>query len=96
LLKQIAETHRSTPRQVALRFLLREAVFASRNRRTWNTLTRMRAPEDLCLTEIEMERINKAFRLTKLSVRTTAQRASDALKKPRVSPAELLWHFRSR
>jgi diketogulonate reductase-like aldo/keto reductase len=64
LLTQIAETHSATPRQVALRFLLRrEAVFAIPKSSNPKHVEENAGAGDLRLTETEMERINKAFPL---------------------------------
>ncbi len=64
LLKQIAEAHNATQRQVALRFLLRrKAVFTIPKATNIEHVEENAVAGDLQLTEIEIERIDKAFPL---------------------------------
>jgi diketogulonate reductase-like aldo/keto reductase len=64
LLKQIAEAHRATPRQVALRFLLRwPSMFAIPKSTNSEHVTENAGAGDLRLTETEIARIDKAFPL---------------------------------
>ena len=64
LLKQIAEAHNVTPRQVALRFLMhRRAVFVIPKASNPEHVEENASAGDLRLTEIEIERIDKAFPL---------------------------------
>ncbi len=64
LLKQIAEDHNATPRQVALRFLLRRnAVFAIPKSSNPEHVEENARAGDLRLTDIEVDRIDKAFPL---------------------------------
>jgi diketogulonate reductase-like aldo/keto reductase len=62
VLTQIAEAHDATPRQVALRFLLRrDAVFGIPKSSNLEHVEENAGAGDLGLTDIEMERIDKAF-----------------------------------
>jgi diketogulonate reductase-like aldo/keto reductase len=62
LLKQIAEAHGATPRQVALRFLVREqCVFAITKASNSDHVAENAGAGDLHLTEEEIARIDKAF-----------------------------------
>jgi diketogulonate reductase-like aldo/keto reductase len=64
LLRQIAEAHNATPRQVALRFLLRrEAVFVIPKSSNPEHVEENARAGDLRLTELEITRIGKAFAL---------------------------------
>jgi diketogulonate reductase-like aldo/keto reductase len=62
LLKQIAEDHSATPRQVALRFLLRlRPVFVIPKASNAEHVAENAGAGDLQLTEAEISRIDKAF-----------------------------------
>jgi len=62
LLKEIAERHNATPRQVALWFLLRrEAVFVIPKSSNLEHVEENAAAGDLRFTESEIDRIDKAF-----------------------------------
>jgi diketogulonate reductase-like aldo/keto reductase len=62
VLKQIAEAHGATPRQVALRFLLRhQSVFAIPKSSTLEHVRENAAASDLQLSEVEMTQIDRAF-----------------------------------
>jgi diketogulonate reductase-like aldo/keto reductase len=64
LLWKIAEAHRATPRQVALRFLLRRpSVFVIPKASSPEHVEENADAGDLQLTEIEIARIDKAFPL---------------------------------
>ncbi len=64
LLRQIAEAHNATPRQVALRFLLRrEAVFAIPKSSNAEHVEENAGAGDLRLTDLEITRIDKEFPL---------------------------------
>ncbi|MDQ1468903.1 MAG: hypothetical protein QOJ99_383 [Bryobacterales bacterium] len=64
LLKQIAQEHNATPRQVALRFLLRrDAVLAIPKSSNPDHVEENAGAGDLRLTQLEIERIDKAFPL---------------------------------
>jgi diketogulonate reductase-like aldo/keto reductase len=64
LLKQIAEEHNATPRQVALRFLLRwPSLFVIPKSTTAEHVAENAGAGNLQLTEIEIARIDKAFPL---------------------------------
>jgi diketogulonate reductase-like aldo/keto reductase len=64
LLKEIAENHNATPRQVALRFLLRrKTVFVIPKSSNPEHVEENVGAGDLRLTDIEIERIDKAFPL---------------------------------
>lgn len=64
VLKQIADAHQATPRQVALRFLLRrEAVFAIPKSTRSQYVEENAAAGRLSLTETEIARIAEAFPL---------------------------------
>ena len=64
LLKQIAELHKATPRQVALRFLLRrDALFVIPRSNNPEHVAENAGAGDLRLTEAEMLRLDKAFPL---------------------------------
>lgn len=64
LLKEIAGDHNSTPRQVALRFLLRRAsVFVIPKSSSAGHVAENAGAGDLQLTEAEISRIDKAFPL---------------------------------
>jgi diketogulonate reductase-like aldo/keto reductase len=64
LLGKIAEAHRATPRQVALRFLLRRpSVFVIPKASSPEHVEENADAGDLQLTEIEIARIDKAFPL---------------------------------
>ena len=64
LLRQIAEAHRATPRQVALRFLLRKpSVFVIPKATSPEHVEENADAGDLQLTETEIARIDKAFPL---------------------------------
>ncbi|MGZ7073574.1 MAG: aldo/keto reductase, partial [Candidatus Angelobacter sp.] len=62
ILKQIADAHNATPRQVALRFLVRrQSVFAIPKASTPEHAVENAGAGDLHLTEEEITRIDKAF-----------------------------------
>ena len=62
LLRQIAEAHNATPRQVALRFLLRrEAVFAIPKSSNAEHVKENARAGDLRLTDLEITKIAKEF-----------------------------------
>jgi diketogulonate reductase-like aldo/keto reductase len=62
VLYEIAEAHNATPRQVALRFLLRRpSVFTIPKATTPEHVQENAGAGDLVLTEIEIARIDKAF-----------------------------------
>ena len=62
VLREIAEAHHATPRQVALRFLLgRPSVFAIPKSTSPEHVQENAAAGDLVLTEAEIARIDKAF-----------------------------------
>jgi diketogulonate reductase-like aldo/keto reductase len=62
VLKEIAEAHGATPRQVALRFLLRhKAVFTIPKASKVEHVEEIAGAGDLRLTDEEIERIDKAF-----------------------------------
>ncbi|HEV7674270.1 MAG TPA: aldo/keto reductase [Candidatus Angelobacter sp.] len=64
VLKKIADTHHTTPRQVALRFLVRrQSVFAIPKASTPEHAVENAGAGDLHLTEEEIARIDKAFPL---------------------------------
>jgi diketogulonate reductase-like aldo/keto reductase len=64
LLKEIAKEHNATPRQVALRFLLRrDAVFAIPKSSNPEHVEENAGAGNLRLTQLEIERIDKAFPL---------------------------------
>jgi diketogulonate reductase-like aldo/keto reductase len=64
LLKQIAEAHNATPRQVALRFLLRwPSLFVIPKTTSTEHVEENAGAGDLRLTEIEIARIDRAFPL---------------------------------
>ena len=64
VLQEIAEAHRATPRQVALRFLLRRpAVFAIPKASTQEHAAENAGAGDLQLTNAELARIDAAFPL---------------------------------
>ncbi|MCU1236009.1 MAG: Aldo/keto reductase [Candidatus Solibacter sp.] len=64
LLKTIGTKHNATPRQVALRFLLRRpSVFAIPKSTTPDHVRENAGAGDLILTEVEIARIDKAFPL---------------------------------
>ena len=64
LLKQIAEAHNATPRQVALRFLLRwRSLFVIPKSTSAEHVEENAGAGDLQLTEMEIARIDKAFPL---------------------------------
>ena len=64
LLRQIAEDHDATPRQVALRFLLRrEAAFAVPKSSNAEHVEENARAGDLRLTDLEITRIDEAFPL---------------------------------
>ena len=64
LLRQIAEAHRATPRQVALQFLLRKpSVFVIPKATSPEHVEENADAGDLQLTETEIARIDKAFPL---------------------------------
>jgi diketogulonate reductase-like aldo/keto reductase len=62
VLQEIAEAHNATPRQVALRFLLRRSsVFAIPKASTAEHAAENAGAGDLRLTEVELNRIDEAF-----------------------------------
>ena len=62
VLQEIAEAHNATPRQVALRFLLRQSsVFAIPKAATAEHAANNAGAGDLRLTEVELDRIDEAF-----------------------------------
>jgi diketogulonate reductase-like aldo/keto reductase len=64
LLREIADAHGATPRQVALRFLLRNAlVFTVPKSSNADHVQENAAAGDLKLTESELDRIDRAFPL---------------------------------
>lgn len=64
LLKQIAEAHNATPRQVALRFLLRwPSLFVIPKAISLGHVAENAAAGDLQITQDEIEKIDKAFPL---------------------------------
>lgn len=64
LLKQVAEAHKATPRQVALRFLLRwPPLFAIPKATSAEHVTENAGAGDLQLTDAEIARIENAFPL---------------------------------
>jgi diketogulonate reductase-like aldo/keto reductase len=64
LLKQIAAAHNATPRQVALRFLVRQSfVFAITKAANPDHAAENAGAGDLQLSEVEIARIDKAFPL---------------------------------
>jgi diketogulonate reductase-like aldo/keto reductase len=64
LLKHIADEHGATPRQVALGFLLRnKSVFAIPKSSNRHHVEENAAAEDLRLSHIDLDRIDRAFPL---------------------------------
>jgi diketogulonate reductase-like aldo/keto reductase len=62
VLKEIAGAHNATPRQVALRFLVRRpSVFAIPKASSPEHTAENAAAGDLCLTEAELARLDQAF-----------------------------------